>query len=628
MRVWVWLLRFLWPYKGRLVLALGMSLLAALSSVGMLGTSGYLISKAALHPATILLLWVPVVGVRFFGLSRAAFRYLERLFSHDLTFRVLSRVRQDVFQRVEPVAIPLLQRFRTGDVFQRIVADVDTLQDLYIRGLAPPLTAGLTVLAMAGVLARWGWKLSIPFLACALVCGVAIPALAYGLGRRSGRGLPEGRSALTEEVLGILSGMAELLAYGRQDAAVRRFHQTQGRLTELEVRHGRVAAWMDGLFLWSMHASVWVVLWVAMGQVWQGRLDGVLLAALVLMVQASLETIAPLPGTLQNLDRALAAGRRLFDLTVDGVIKGSFTSETGEGAGVPGGSSTRAETPAETDRATREDATTRIGPPGVTVVAPSSMTAAVAEGRPQLNLHVHDLSVRYAPFGPWALRHVHLELGPGQHIAIVGESGAGKSTLLKAVLRLVRPASGAITIGGLDLYDVPESLLRRWITVVPQQTYLFNATLLDNLRLAREDATADEVKEAIRLAQLEETVARLPDGVHTQLGDLGMRLSGGERQRLALARALLTNAPIVLLDEPTSHLDAITEQAFMEQLLHALRHRSLLMVTHRLAGLERMDEILVLRHGTIVERGSHEALLRQRGWYHDMWTLHQAMVRM
>ncbi|SFU86785.1 thiol reductant ABC exporter subunit CydC [Alicyclobacillus macrosporangiidus] len=624
MRVWAWLLRFLWPYKGRLALALGMSLSATLSSVGMLGTSGYLISKAALHPATILLLWVPVVGVRFFGLSRAACRYLERLFSHDLTFRVLSRIRQDVFEKVEPVAIPLLQRFRIGDVFQRIVADVDTLQDLYIRALAPPLTACLTVLAVAGGLAFWGWTLSIPFLACALVCGMLIPMLAYRLGRRSGRGLPEARSALTEQVLGILSGMADLLAYGRQDEAVRRFHQAQERLTEREARHERVGAWVDGLFLWSMHASVWVVLWVAMERVWAHRLDGVLLAALVLMVQASLETLAPLPGALQNLGRVSAAGRRLFDLMPAQMDASTREDATAARIGLPGTARTGLHATAQTGL----PGTARTGLSGAMAQVPSPTAAAVAEGPPRLDLRIHNLGVRYASLGPWALRHVDLELGPGRHIAIVGESGAGKSTLLKVLLRLVLPASGAITIGGMDLYDVPEPLLRRWITVVPQQTYLFNATLLDNLRLAREDATADEVKEAVRLAQLEETVARLPDGVHTQLGDLGMRLSGGERQRLALARALLTNAPIVLLDEPTSHLDAITEQAFMEQLLYALRHRSLLMVTHRLVGLERMDEILVLRHGTIVERGSHEALLRQRGWYHDMWTLHQAMVRM
>jgi ABC-type multidrug transport system fused ATPase/permease subunit len=339
-------------------------------------------------------------------------------------------------------------------------------------------------------------------------------------------------------------------------------------------QQGRLA-WINGLQSGLSgllaNGAMWAVLAAGVALTAGGKLDGVYLAALALATSASFEAILPLPLAAQSLETALAAARRLF-----------------AAADTP---------PAVSD------------PPHP---APVPATGA---------LEVRGLSLAYAPSGPLSVREVSFDLPPGKHLAVVGPSGAGKSTLLSALVRFCDPAAGQVRLDGLDLRAYAQADVRRSITLVGQTTHLFNASIEDNLRLGRPQATEAEVTRAAEQAQLHDFIASLPEGGATWIGERGVRLSAGQRQRLALARALLRDTPVLILDEPTANLDPATERVLLRALLEARRGRSLILATHRLVGLEAMDEILVLDRGEVVQRGRHPALAAAPGLYRRLWEI-------
>lgn len=573
------LIRLAAPFAGWMALALLLGVLTVASGIGLMTTSAYLIARAALQPS-IADLQVAIVGVRFFGIARGLFRYLERLVSHEATFRLLARLRTWFYRSLEPLAPARLAQARSGDLLARIVADIDTLENLFLRALAPPAVALLVTLLATGLMVSFDPRLAAALLAFLLLAGLALPLLAWALSRRAGPRLVQVRGALTHTLVEGVQGMPDLVAFGQESRHLdrvrdldREMRQTQGEMARITGLHSA----LSGLL---MHLAVLAVLALAIPLVRSGRLDGVYLALLALAVISSFEAVLPLPQAFQYLGSSLEAGRRLLEI-VD-------------------------TTPAVVDS------------PASALPAPPALPAPTPAGS---SLLVEGLCFAYGPGERPALDGISFAVPAGGRVAIVGPSGAGKSTLANLLLRFWDYAEGQIWLAGQELRQVAQEEVRRQIAVVSQEPHLFNASVRDNLLLARPDAGMDDLIHACRLAQIHDWIESLPEGYDTWIGELGVRLSAGQRQRLAVARALLKDAPLLILDEPTANLDALTAREVMAALQPLMAGRTTLLITHHLVGLEAMDEILVLRAGRIAERGRHHELMEWDGLYRRMWNL-------
>lgn len=569
------LLGFLRGSWGWVTLSVLLGTITIGSSIGLMGTSAYMISAAALH-LSIADLQVAIVGVRFFGIARGVFRYLERLVSHNVTFRLLARLRIWFYQALEPLAPARLMQYRSGDLLSRIVADVETLEDFYIRVVSPPLVALLVSLGMTVFMTQYHPALGISLLTFLLGLGLGIPLLIQFLSRRPGGDLVALRADLHIQLVDGIQGLADLLAYGRAADRLEGIKVTGGAYGQVQRRMALLNGLHAGLSILISNLGMWLVLLLAIPLVSAGMLPGVLLAMLVLVTLSSFEVVTPLPLAAQVLSSTTEASRRLF-----AVVEAS---------------------PTVTD------------PPHP--LPPSGA----------MSLAIHDLRFRYAPDDPPALDGIDFSMSEGSSLAIVGPSGAGKSTLVGLLLRFWDYHAGEIILGGHDLRQYAQDDIRRQLSVVSQNTYFFNATIRANLCLARPGATEEELIRSAQQSHIHEFILSLPKGYETFIGEQGLRLSGGERQRLAIARALLKDAPLLILDEPAANLDPLTERQLLETLFVLMGGRSILLITHRLVGLEHFDQILVMDHGQIVERGRHAELLAGDGLYRRLWDLQNRIL--
>jgi thiol reductant ABC exporter CydC subunit len=545
-------LRRLLALAGMPARRVGFSVLLGALAVGfgvaLMATAGYLISRAAEHPP-ILSLTVTIVLVRFFGLARPIARYLERLASHDLALRALARIRARFYARIEPLAPAELGAFRRGDLLSRMVGDVDTLQGLYLRGVGPPLVAVLTgaacVVATAIVLPEAAAILAVGL----IVGGIAVPALAAYLGRAAGRRQAAARGEISALLVELLRGAPELVVYGRERDTMARVREADAELVRLGRRDALTAGLAEALSVLVAGLTAAGVLAAAVSAHDSGALDRVLVATLALLALASFEAVAPLPGTARELASLLASGRRILELT---------------------------------DRAPQIADPPRPAPP------PASATVAL-----------ESVTARYADEGEPALSGVDLRLDPGRRVALVGPSGAGKTTIVNLLLRFLDPEEGRVTLAGRDLREYRQEDVRRTFALAGQEAHVFDSTIRENLRLARPAASENELHDVLDRVRLAEWVAGLPDGIDTRVGEEGTELSGGQRQRVVLARALLADAPVLVLDEPTAHLDPATAEALMDDVLGAAEERTVLLITHRHEGLARMDEVVALEGGVL-----------------------------
>ena len=537
------------PPRTRVALSVCLGAASVLSGVGLIAFAGYLISRSAERPP-VLSLTVVIVAVRFFGLARPVSRYFERLTSHDLAFRLLSRMRVAFFSRLEPLVPARLEGYRRGDLLARMVGDVDALQNLFLRGLTPPLVALLSGAVSVAVCAAFLPAAGLVLAAGLLAGGVVTPILAALGGRRSGARQAGARAELTVELLELLRGAPELVVLGAERAALERVAALDAELTALARGEALVAGLVEGLAAAIVGLTVAGVLAVCVAATAAGTLDRVLVATLALLALASFEGVAPLPAAALRLRTTLDSGRRLLAL------------------------------------ADREPA---VIDPAAPVAAPAG--AGVALER---------VGFAYGDEESWDLSGLDLELPRGRRIALVGRSGAGKSTIAALLARFLDPTTGHVALGGTDLRDLRQCDVRAAVTLDAQDAYLFSSTIRENVRLARPAAGDEEIERALAGAKAWEWVRSLPEGLDTAVGEEGAAVSGGERRRIALARTFLAGAPVIVLDEPTGHLDPETAEALIADALGAAETRSVVLITHRPEGLELVDQIVTLRHGRVV----------------------------
>jgi thiol reductant ABC exporter CydC subunit len=539
------------------------------SAVGLMAVSAWLVSRAAQHPP-VLYLTVAIVGVRAFGLGRGVFRYAERLVSHDAAFRVLADLRVRVYEGLERLAPAGLPAFRRGDLLGRLVADVDDTQDLFLRALLPAASAALVGVAAVAVAAALLPAAGVILLAGLLLAGVGAPWLSSVLGRRADRRLADVRGELTAATVDLLQGAPELIAYGAAPARLAELARLDRRLTRLAANSARTAGIGAALTGLACGATVLGTLLVGVPAVRAGSLAGVNLAVVVLLPLAAFEGVAGLPLAAQYLQRARRAAGRLL-----GVLA----------APAP--------------------------------VADLTAPAPLPDG--PYSVVLQKLEACWSSGAAPALAGVDLALTPGRRVAVVGASGAGKSTLAAVLLRFLDPSGGRALLNGVPITELEPDDVRGVIGLCAQDAHVFDSTIGENIRLARRSASPAELREVLRRARLLDWVDALPDGLDTQVGEHGARVSGGQRQRIALARALLADFPILILDEPAANLDTATADALTAELLDVTRGRTTLLITHRLTGLEEVDEVLVLDAGRVVERGAHADLLALRGRYWRQW---------
>ncbi|MFD2670920.1 thiol reductant ABC exporter subunit CydC [Marinicrinis sediminis] len=609
------LLRFIFPHKWLVALSVLFGFLTVGTNVGLMGTSGYLIASAALQPETVLLLWMPIVGVRFFGLSRGVFRYLERLASHDLTFRILARLRVWLYTGMEPHAVRLLEEHRSGDVLNSVMNDVDQMQNVYLRVLSPPVIAVLTALLGFVILGSYDLTLGLVLLAMMTLAGIAIPWWNRRATRQWGDRHVAVRSELYTETSDLIAGMGELTAYGKLDDKLNQLEATQEELSRVQRKMGGISSVSSGLMFGVSHIAMWLTLLLAIPLTASGEIGGIALPTITLVALACFEAIMPLPLAFMEWDQTVAAGRRLLRLA-----KGNAFADKGQEDRAP---LTDQQTDQITDQTIDQQAVRRSDDP----YSPSVHSELPdSERSSQTAFELTEVTYAYPQQSCPALQQVSMTIPEGAHVAIVGESGSGKSTLLQLLLKLRQHEQGEIRLNGMDIHQITEENVREGIAYMPQNPYLFHASIADNLRLAKPDATQAELEEAARQALIHDTIAALPQGYETIVGEWGTRFSGGEQQRLSLARTLLKDARIVCFDEPTTGLDPITERAFYNSMKSVLRDKTVVWVTHRLTGLREMDQIWVMNKGRVEEHGTEDVLLTRNGKYAQLWKQRQTQL--
>ena len=572
------LLSFLRGSWGWVALSVLLGALTIGSNVSLMGTSAWLISTAALHPS-IAVLEVAIVGVRFFGISRGVFRYTERLVSHNVTFRLLSRLRVWFYEKLEPLVPARLMDYRAGDLLSRIIDDVETLENFYVRVVAPPLVALLTALGVSVFLASFYPPLATVLIGFFLGLGLILPITSQLLSRRSGKALIELRSELHTQLVDGIQGLPDILAYDRAADRLNLISETGQAYGQAQRHMASISGLQSALTFLLSNLGMWTVLYLTIPLVSDGRLSGVMLGTLTLLTLASFEAVTPLPQAAQMWESVRTAAGRLFEV-VDAE-------------------------PVVSDQSSVTSAQSRIT---------------------SYDLRVTDLSFSYPTQTTPALQHVTFNLQPGKSLAIVGPSGAGKSTIVSLLLRFWEYDTGDIRLGGESLHGLEQDEVRERCAAVSQSSYFFNTSVRENLRLSRPSASIEEVEEAAKQAQIHKFILGLPKGYDTFIGEQGTRLSGGERQRLAIARALLKDAPILILDEPTANLDPLTEKQVLGTLFSVMRGKTALLITHRLVGLENVDEILVMEYGEIVERGTQAELLERSGMFQQLWDLQNRIL--
>ncbi|WP_462411965.1 thiol reductant ABC exporter subunit CydC [Neobacillus sp. Marseille-QA0830] len=566
-----WILPYIRQYRRLFILSIFLGSLTLLLGGALMFTSGYLISKSSTQPESILMVYVPIVGVRAFGLARAVFSYVERLSSHSFILRILSGMRMKLYKLVEPRVLSLHASFRTGDILGLLANDIELLQNFYLRTLLP---AVVSLVIYAVIVISTGY-FSIPFaILLAVLVGLLVfvgPIVSLIFNQKRNQKLKRTRNVLYQQFTDGIMGIGDWIFSGNDPQFIENYVHQEKAIFEIEARKQAFANWRDVLNRFVLGTIVVSSIAWASGLSQSGKISPEFIAAIGLAMLSILESLLPLSGEFSEMTVYQDAWKRLENIGTP------FSMEKG-----------------------------------------LDISHSFTDGS-DLLLEVDQLSFGYNS-EKLLLDHVNISIKQGEKIAVLGRSGTGKSTLLKLIQGYLPPTAGEVRMNGQNVFHFsPE--ITKWMSVLNQKAYLFNTTLMNNIRLAKPDASDEEVRQACKLVQLDEMINQLPNGFETNMQETGQRFSGGERQRVALARILLQDTPIVLLDEPTIGLDPITEVRLLKTIFETLKGKTIIWVTHHLTGMEHMDRLLFLDQGAISMEGSHSVLIQTEEKYRRLYEL-------
>ncbi len=574
-------IRLFRAHRRSMALGVLLGLIAIGSVVGLLSLAGWFLTATALAGLTAagamqFNFFFPSIGVRLFAFARTLARYGERLVSHDATFRILESLRVWFYRHMEPLAPACLARYRSGDILNRLVEDIDTMDNLYLRVLSPAASAVVVSFLLFFFLWFFDPVIAVSGLVFLSAAGCLVPVAALMLATGTGRKLGRQSAALRIRIVEGLQGLPELLVYGAHRSHLESIRQDSHELMASQRRMSHITGLSNALVTLISGLALTAVLYLGVGRIEMADFGGANLALVTLAVMASFEAVWPLPKAFQYLGRTREAGRRLLEIV---------TSE-----------------PA--------------------VLYPEKSSSRLQ----QYDLVFENVSFRYLEGAPLALEDLNFRVAAGQRTAVLGTTGSGKSTFVNLLVRFWEPVSGRIRINGSDIRELSEPDLRRAISVVSQQAHIFSTSLRNNLLMARPNATEAELREILDAVGLLSFADALPEGLDTWVGEAGKLISGGQARRLALARVFLHDAPIWILDEPTEGLDRVTERQVMQAIFDRSKGKTLVLITHRMIGLDRMDGTILLENGRIVAQGRHDCLLADCPRYRRFWGQDRPLV--
>lgn len=560
---------YLKKYQKAMAITILFGVLAVLTSAMLTFTAGFLISKASERPETIMLLTIPIVLTRTFGLSRAVTHYVERLAGHNAVLKILADMRVKLYQMLEPQALMIRSRFQTGDLLGTLADDIEHLQDVYIRTIFPTVVGLCLFVYVTIMFALFDWVFALWIALCLSVVVFVYPLYSlYKLKQHQVKAKEE-RGHLYRTATDAIFGVSDWMISGRKQEFIESFMQNSREHHETE----------QGLSFWNQSRSfqlqvfsgivlVTVAIWAGHA-VEQGQMAAAYIAAFTLVTLPVLEGMIPLSHAVERIPAYEASLNRIEDIRK---------------------------------------------------FAPTEELQVEAPVANEANIVMKDVAYQYEGSDELALQQISLRIPQGKKVALLGKSGAGKSTLLQLLQGSIEPTVGDVTINGAAPIQYGEDI-HHMVGVLNQKPYLFATTVENNIRLGNQDATTEQIEDVIRQVRLDDYIHDLPNGLQTQMEETGQRFSGGERQRIALARILLQDTPVVILDEPTIGLDPITESELVDTILTTLQDKTIIWITHHLTGIEQMDEVIFLDKGQISIQGPHAELMKTNERYQQLYTL-------
>ncbi|WP_339268014.1 thiol reductant ABC exporter subunit CydC [Paenibacillus sp. FSL R5-0470] len=570
-----WFAPYVSSYFWRFVLIIVLGALTIFTASSLMYTSGFLISKASTPVENILMIYVPIVGVRTFGTSRAVIHYVERLVGHDTILRILSKMRVRLYNILEPQALFLSSRFRTGDILGMLADDIEYLQNVYLRTVFPSIIALLIYGAAVIALGTFDIAFALLMALYILVLVVVLPFLSLLFTQKRQREVKVERNRLYQKLTDAVLGMGDWVISGRQSQFVDTYEADERKVAKTDAALRSWARIRTFIGQAVIGIGVLSMLYWAAGEFADGAIAGTLIAAFVLVVFPVADAFLPVSEAVEKIPQYRNSLERL--------------------SGVNG-----TEQNIVSEKATVVDA------------LPQAMKSA--------HIKLENVGYHYGSEANWSVRDLSLDIPQGKKIAIIGRSGAGKSTLLKAIQGVIEPSEGSVMINGIAA-DAYGEHIPSIIAVLNQSPHLFDTTVANNIRMGDPKASEQAIKEAGALAKMDTLISSLPDGYDTFVREAGQRFSGGERQRIALARILLQNTPVVILDEPTVGLDPRTERDLLKTMFEAMKGKSLIWVTHHLVGAEQMDEVIFMENGSVEMRGTHAELMKKEPRYRRLYEL-------
>lgn len=570
-----WVKPYLQQNKKLIFLVLLLGTLTFFSASALMFTSGYLISKSATVPENILMIYVPIVLVRAFGIARPVFRYLERLTSHNVVLKFLSAMRVRLYKKLEAQALTFRSRFSTGDLLGVLADDLEQMQNLYLKTVFPSVIALIVYMIAVIALGFFSIPFALLMTLFLFILVVLFPLVSLLVMRQKQARSKQSRNELYKRLGDAVMGISDWKISGRQADFLKSYEQQEMLQDHLESQMEQFNRRRNFIFQVMVTIIVLAMIWFASNSVETGVLTHVWIAAFVLVAFPVLEAFAPISDAVSQLPSY-----------ENSLIRMNGIDQTNEKKN-------------ETNAQVVED-----------LLKQSALT-----------IQMKNVDFSYSQeAGKFVLCDFSLQISQGEQIAILGKSGAGKSTIAKLLLGAISPTNGSVLINDVPVAQLHDDI-SKFIAVLQQKPHLFDTSVMNNIRLGNPSASDEEVIEAAKQVKMHDLISTLPDGYHTRMRELGGRFSGGERQRIALARILLQQSPIVILDEPTVGLDAVTERDLLNTIFTSLQGKTLIWITHHLVGVEKMDQIVFIENGQVQMKGTHKQLLQSYERYGNLYRL-------